>query len=150
MQPGLFDYRFPYCIHLYTWSTQEVTIAYHMCRFFKAFPLPIFFSIISASSHKGRWFPFSLHIWSAIPDFSISPRTTALRCSSILSGQHVSPLYILPQLHGMEYTQFLVMWYSVDGLTRSRCLRRVDSLLNVVLMSYGLHIFWISSAKPLT
>ena len=34
-------------------------------------------SIISTSSHKERWFPFSFHIWSAIPDFSISPRTIA-------------------------------------------------------------------------
>ena len=60
--------------------------------------------IISTLSHKGRWFPFSFHIWSAIPDFSISPRTTAFRCSSSLtfSGRPVSPLYILPQLQGME------------------------------------------------
>ena len=53
-------------------------------------------SIISTSSHKVKWFPFSFHIWSAIPNFSISPRTTAFRCSSSLtfSGRHVSPLYI--------------------------------------------------------
>ena len=61
-------------------------------------------SFISTSSHKGRWFPFSFHIWSAIPDFSISPCTTAFRCSSSLtfSGWPVSPLYILPQLQRME------------------------------------------------
>ena len=41
-------------------------------------------SIISTSSHKGRWFPFSFRIWPTIPDFSISPRTTALRCSCSL------------------------------------------------------------------
>ena len=57
-------------------------------------------SIISTSSRKDRWFPFSFHIWSAISDFSISPRTTAFRCSSSLtfSERPVSPLYILPQL----------------------------------------------------
>ena len=27
-------------------------------------------SIISILSHKGRWFPFSFHIWSTVPDFS--------------------------------------------------------------------------------
>ena len=44
-------------------------------------------SIISTSSHKGRWFPFSFHIWSTISDFSISPQTTAFQCpSSLLVG----------------------------------------------------------------
>ena len=74
-------------------------------------------SIILTSSHKSRWFPFSFHIWSAIPDFSISPTTTAFRCSSSLnfSRQHVSPLYTLAQLQGMEYTKFLVMLNSVKA-----------------------------------
>ena len=31
---NLFDYWFPYCIHLYIWSTQQVTVAQHMCWFF--------------------------------------------------------------------------------------------------------------------
>ncbi len=35
-------------------------------------------SIISTSFHKGRWFPFSFHIWSAIPDISILPRTNPI------------------------------------------------------------------------
>ena len=54
-------------------------------------------SIILTLSHKGKWFPLSFHIWSAIPVFSISPRTTAFRYSSslIFSGRHVLPLYIL-------------------------------------------------------
>ena len=43
-------------------------------------------SIISTLSHKGRWFPLSFHIWSAIPDFSISPCTIAFRCSSSLTS----------------------------------------------------------------
>ena len=41
-------------------------------------------SIILTSSYKGRWLLFSLYIWSVILDFSISPRTTAFRCSSSL------------------------------------------------------------------
>ena len=108
-------------------------------------------TIILTLSHKGRWFPFSFHIWSAILDFSISQCTTAFRCfcSHTFRGRHVSPLHTLTLLDGMEYTQFLVMLYSVRGLTRRRCLQRVEPLLNVVPISYGLHIFWIFSAKPL-
>ena len=45
-------------------------------------------------------------------------------------------LHTLPQ-YAMEYTQFLPMWYSAVGLTRRRCLRKVEPLLNVVLISYG-------------
>ena len=36
------------------------------------------------------------------------------------------------------YTQFLVMLNSVGGLTRKRYHRRVEPLVNIVLMSYGL------------
>ena len=69
----------------------------------------------------GKFFPFSFHIWSAIPDFSISPCTTAFRCSSLtFSGWPVSPLYILPQ-------QFLIMLNSVGGLSWGRYLRRQSS-----------------------
>lgn len=48
-------------------------------------------------------------MWSAMPDFSISPYVTVLKwcCSLILRGQPVSPLYFSPQLHGMAYTQSL-------------------------------------------
>ena len=67
-------------------------------------------SIILTLSHKGRWFPFSFHIWSAIPNFSISPCNTAFRysCSLTFKGRHVLPLYILSQLHGMEYTCYVL------------------------------------------
>ena len=34
-------------------------------------------SIILSLSHEGRWFPFSFHIWSAIPNFLTSPQYTA-------------------------------------------------------------------------
>ena len=38
----LFNYRFPYYIHLYTWSTQQVIVAQHMCWFLKASNPPMF------------------------------------------------------------------------------------------------------------
>ena len=34
--------------------------------------------------------------------------------------------------------------------TGERYLWRVKPLVNIILMSYGLHIFWILSARPLT
>ena len=103
--------------YLYTLSTQQV--GQHMRYFFK---ISFSLSFITISSHKARWFSFSLHIWSATPDFSISPCTTAFWCFSSLtfSGRHILPLYTLPQLHGTEYTQFLVMLYSVGGLSWKR------------------------------
>ena len=36
-QSNFFEYWFPYCIHLYTWSNQQVTVTQHMCWLFKAF-----------------------------------------------------------------------------------------------------------------
>ena len=33
---NLFNYRFPYCIQLYSWSTRQVIAAQHMCWFLKA------------------------------------------------------------------------------------------------------------------
>ena len=30
---SLLNYRFPYCIQLYTWSTQQVIVAQHICWF---------------------------------------------------------------------------------------------------------------------
>ena len=123
------------------------TVIQRMHCFFKASHSLMFFpSIILTSSHKGNWLPFSFYICSAIPDFSILLCTTDFRCSTNLTfnGQHVSPLYTLPQQHGMEYIRFLVMF------TRKRFSRRVGPLLNIVLISYGLNIFWIFSAWPLT
>ena len=54
----------------------------------------IFFSFsgIGSLSPKGRWFPFSFHIWSAIPVFSISPHTTTFQCSCSLYFQRMSCL----------------------------------------------------------
>ena len=40
-----FDYWFPYHIHLYTWSTQQVTVTKHMRCFFKTTYFPMFFPI---------------------------------------------------------------------------------------------------------
>ena len=96
--------------------------------------------IILTLCHKGRWFPFYFHIWFSIHDFSISPLATAFRYFSnlIFCGRHVSLLYT--QLQGIEYTQFLIILNSVGGLTPKRYLGRVEPLVNIVLMSYGLHI----------
>ena len=62
--------------------------------------------IFLTSSHHGRCFRFSFDIWPAIPEFSISPRTTAFRysCNLTFGGWHVSLFHTLPQLHGREYT----------------------------------------------
>ena len=51
----------------------------------------------------------------------------AFLCSSSLtaSGRPVSPLYDLPQLHGMSYMQFFVFSLVVGGLTFVSDLRRV-------------------------
>ena len=42
---NLFNYRFPYCIHLYTYFTQQVIVAQYMCWFLKAPNSPMFSSI---------------------------------------------------------------------------------------------------------
>ena len=103
---SLLNYRFPYCIQFYTWSTQQVIVAQHMCWFLKASKSSNVqpYQLFQLYPIRADSFFFSFHIWSAIPDFSILPHTTAFRCSSSLtfSGQPVSPLYILPQLQGME------------------------------------------------
>ena len=39
---SLLNYPFPYCIQLYTWSTQQVIVAQHMCWFLKASNPPMF------------------------------------------------------------------------------------------------------------
>ena len=108
-------------------------------------------SIILTSYHKGRWFSFSLHLTSTIPDFLISPCTTTFRGSSslIFSGLHVY-LCTLQQLQGMGYTWFLFMLNPLGGLIRKSDLRRVEPLVNIILTSYGLHIFLILSPKHLT
>ena len=106
--------------------------------------------IILTSSHKGRWFPFSCDIWSAIPNFSISPRTTVFNVLLDLLLVGGMPLYTLPQLQRTEYTQFLVMLNSVGSLTEKRYLKRVEPLSNTFLMSYGLHIFWSLLIRPMT
>ena len=78
-------------------------------------------------------------MWSAIPNFFLTLTwRTGFQCFSKItySGWHVLSLYILPQLHGIEFTQFLVMLYFVGCLTRRRYFWRVVPLLNVILMDY--------------
>ena len=43
-------------------------------------------SIILTLSHKSRRFPFSFHIWSTIPDFSISPLSDVLLTLFLVAG----------------------------------------------------------------
>ena len=144
-------YWFPYCINFYAWSAQEIFVASHMCW------LWIFqwcsLSMISTWSHWGWWSPISLHMWSATPDFSTSPRVTAFWCSWSLTlrGWPFSPLYFLLQLHGIAYTQSLVMFSSGwGGLTQERYLQMVIKLLKVVQILYGLQILCIFSDNPFT
>ena len=59
-----------------------------------------------------------------------------------------SPFYTSPQLQRNEYTKFLVMMDSAGGLTRKRYLWRVEQLVNIVLMSCGIDIFRVFSARP--
>ena len=42
---NFYDYWSPYCIHLYTWSNQQVIVAQHMCWFFKTSNSPMFLTI---------------------------------------------------------------------------------------------------------
>ena len=92
-------------------------------------------SMILTSSHKSRWFPFSFHIWSAIPDFSPPPPHTTFWCSSSLT-----------------FSSNCNSWSCIllGSWLGKRCLRSVMLLLNIVLLSYGLHVFWIFSVRPLT
>ena len=92
---SLFDYWFPYCIHLYTWSIQLVTVAQHMHCFFKTSYSPLF-AIILTSSH-------SFHVCSGISDFVISLRTSAFRSSSsfIFCGLYVWPFFTTVALYGI-------------------------------------------------
>ena len=77
----------------------------------------------------------------------------AFLCSSSLTtnGRPVSPLYDLPQLHGMSYMQFFVCSLVVGGLTFGFVsdLRRVVVLLNTVLMLYVPQIHLSFSDSPL-
>ena len=42
---NIFDYWFPFCIYLCTWSTQQFTVAQHSCWFPMASNSPMIFSI---------------------------------------------------------------------------------------------------------
>ena len=64
------------------------------------------------------------------------------------SGWHVFIYFTTIAWDGVM--QFLVMLYSVGGLIWKRYFWRVIPLLNIVLISYRLYIFWIFSARLLT
>ena len=59
---------FAYCIHLYTWSTQQVTLAQHMCWLLKASDSPVFFSI-NYSNFILDDFPFPFIYGPSYPTF---------------------------------------------------------------------------------
>ena len=83
---NLFNYRFPYCILLYTWPTQQVIVAQHICAdslrrlILQCSPQ----SIILTSSHKGRWFPFSFHIYG-LPYPTLQSHLVLLLCCGIFA-----------------------------------------------------------------
>ena len=72
---SLFNYRFPYCIQLYTWSTQQVIVAQHMCWFLKASNPPMFTPINFFQLHPIRadGFPFPSIYGSPYPTFQSHP-----------------------------------------------------------------------------
>ena len=53
-------------------------------------------SMISNWSHRGRWSPFSLRMWSATPDFPASWRFTAFWCSWTLTWSGGCFSFIFP------------------------------------------------------
>ena len=111
-----------------------------MCCIFKASYSRTFFPIYDFNFIPWRqMFSFSFHILSATPDLSISLRYSPFRFFSCYTFRRWG-FSTLPQLQGMKYTQFLVLLYSVEGLTRKRYIKTVIPLLNIVLASYGLNI----------
>ena len=90
-------------------------------------------------------FPFSFHVWSTINYFSISPHNIAFLCSSSLTfnERHVLFVYFTTTERDGVHTVLghveFCWWLDI--------LQRVEPLVNTVLMSYGLHIFWILSIR---
>ena len=106
---------FPYYINFYAWSAQEVFVAEHMYWFFKFTCFPMVFLVYDLNLVPQR---AAISLLSpATPDFSTSLRVTAFWCSWSLTlrERSVSPLYFLLQLHGVAYTQSLVMFSSMGG-----------------------------------
>ena len=57
---SLLNYRFPYCIQFYSWSTQQVIVAQHMCWFLKASNPPMFspYELFQLYPIRADGFPF--------------------------------------------------------------------------------------------
>lgn len=78
-----------------------------MSWFFQLLYPPALFAIFLISSHRD-WWQGSLHTWSAMSVFKVSPQTTAFHCPSLLAlKKHLVSL--LPQLYRREYSQLLAM-----------------------------------------
>lgn len=100
--------------------------------------------------HFDWWLHFSFPTRSAIPYFIVSPLITVSWCYSLcyIFRSAVQPLYSLPQLQEIEYTQFLVIFTSMLGLTHQKFPCWVELLLNLALILHGSQTFWIFSDKP--
>ena len=128
-----------------------VTVVQHICWFFKASNSPMFFHInyfnlildcfpftsIYDPPYQIFQFPFVLHVFDVLLALLLVGRMSRLRI-------------LYHNYKRLSTQQFLVMFNSVGGLTRKRYLPRVEPLVNIILMSHGLHIFWIFSAWLLT
>jgi len=79
-------------------------------------------SKILISFHRGVWSPLVLQMCSASLDLCVSPLLSAFLCSSILTvkGLLVSPVYVIPHVHLILYTQFFTWSLSIGGLTLLR------------------------------
>ena len=101
-------------------------------------------SIISTSSHKGRWFRF-LSIYG--PPYPTFQSNLVLLPSDVLLALHLVG----------DLSHLCIFYRNCKGWSKhsswscwiplKRYLQRVEPLVNTVLMSYGLHIFWSLSAK---
>ena len=118
-----------------------------MQSFFKTSYPPIFFPIyyfdfIPLKQMVFLFFPRTVN-HTRLFDFTLY---NCFRYSSRLtfSGRHISLLYILPKLHWMEYTQFLVMLYSVGGLDSKEIFSKSQASLeycpDIILTTYLLNL----------
>ena len=145
-------------IHLYTWSTQQVTVAQHMCWFFKASNPTKFFSIKCLNltfnlnfNLRADGFPFPSIYGPPYPTFQF-------QFVLLLFDVLLALLLVGGMSHLCIIYNNLMRWsthsswscWILLGVWHGRFLRRVDPLGNIVLMSYGKHTFWILSVRPST
>ena len=83
---------------------------------------------------------------------SVSSRIwTRVAVSISYDDNHYATGTFLPyELHRIAYTQSLVMFSTMGGLTQERYLRSVVNILKLVLMLYGPQILCIFCENPFT